>query len=99
MRVRMTFLSVLEIVGFGMALVYYLWRIVAALERIGGEGSSYGSRVRFGVRAIEKETSLLGSSVVQLNERLARLGDQLATINRHLEGTARTLARGREAQP
>ena len=60
-----------------MALIYFLFRIVTTLERIGGKGDSYLAKIRLGVRAIEKETSHLGPEVTRLNEGLGRLAGQL----------------------
>ncbi len=93
--VRLTILTALEVVAFAAALVYYLYRIVTALERIGGSGNSYLAKIRFGVRAIEKETSHIAPEITKLNEGLSTLAGQLGAVDEQLRSTAEALSRGR----
>lgn len=99
MTIRLTLLTILEVATFAVGLIYFLYHIVTGLERIGALGNSFLGKIRFGVRAIEKETSQLGSQVVLLNQGLAGLTEQLGTVDRHLEAVARTLQQRREVQP
>lgn len=96
MTLRLTILSVLQVLAFAGALIAYLQRIVTGLERIGGSPSSYLAKVSFGVRAIEKETSHLAPQVTQLNQGLTTLGARLGVVDDHLRSTTEVLARGRE---
>ena len=95
MTVRLTVLSALQVLAFAGALVAFLRRIVAALERIGGSPSSSLAKVSFGVRAIEKETSHLGPQVTRLNEGLTSLAGKLAVVEGDLGTVAEKLTGGR----
>lgn len=100
---RLTVLTALEIVALGVALVLYLERIVSSLERIGGpadssaSGSSTLAKVRWGVQAIEKESSHLGPQVTQLNGGLLLLAEKLAVVEGQLGRAAAALAGEEEA--
>jgi hypothetical protein len=85
MNVLLTVLTALLILVFAGALIYYLRRIVVALETIGGSSTSYLAKLGFGVRAIEQETSHLGPQVTQLNQGLTALGDGLGAVDGHLK--------------
>ncbi len=94
--VRLILFTALEVAALAVALVFYLYRIVTALERIGGSGNSYLAKIRFGVRAIEKETSYLGPQVTTLNEGLSNLAAQLGAVDDQLRSAADALSRGKE---
>ncbi len=94
MYVRLTVLTALQVLAFVGALVAFLQRIVATLERIGGTPTSYLAKVSFGVRAIEKETSHLGPQVTQLNQGLLALAGKLGIVDGHLDAVATKLAGG-----
>lgn len=96
MTIRLTILSAVEVLIFVGALIVYLQRIVAALERIGGTPTSSLGRVSFGVRAIEKETSHLAPQVTQLNTGLGALAGKLGIVDGHLAAVSGRLA-GEEA--
>ena len=98
MRVRLTILSALEVLAFAGALVYFLGRIVRALESIGGSANSYLARLGYGVRAIEKETSYLAPQVTQLNAGLTTLAGNLGVVDSHLSAVARALEKGKEGE-
>jgi len=98
MRVRLAILSALEVLAFAGVLVYFLQRIVAALESIGGSPNSYLARLGYGIRAIEQETSHLAPQVTQLNAGLTALASNLGAVDGHLEPVARALQQGEEAQ-
>ncbi len=96
MTLRLMVLTVVEVVAFAVALVYYLYRIVTALERIGGSGGSYLAKIRFGVRAIEKETGYLAPQATALNQGLGTLAAQLGAVDDRLRSTAEALSGGKE---
>ncbi len=84
MIIRLTLLSALQVLVFVGALIAFLDRIVDSLEQIGGEPGSSLSKVNFGVRAIEKQTSHLAPQVIQLNEGLTTLAGKLEVVDGHL---------------
>jgi hypothetical protein len=96
MKIRLMLLSAFEVAALAMALIYYLYRIVTSLEQIGGLGNSYLARIRFGVRAIEKETSHLTPEVTRLNGGLSTLAGQLGAVDEQLRATAEALSGGKE---
>ncbi len=96
MIVRLTLLSALEVLAFVGALVAFLSRIVATLERIGGAPGSSLATVSFGVRAIEKETSHLAPQVIQLNEGLTTLAGKLGVVAEDLGSVATALTGDKE---
>ncbi len=94
MIVLLAALSALAVVVLFGALVFYLTRIIKALESIGGETprgyssrASYLSLIAFGVRAIEQQTGHLGPEVTRLNESLAQAAEGLRSIDGHLVRT------------
>ena len=100
MVVLLTILSVVAVLVLFGALVFYLIRIIGALESIGGETprgyssrSSYLSKIAFGVRAIEQQTGHLGPEVTRLNESLAQAAGGLRSIDEHLGRTIEAAGR------
>src|SRR5215210_2521955 len=100
MIVLLTVLSALAVVLLFGALVFYLIRIISALESIGGETprgyssrSSYLSKIAFGVRAIEQQTGHLGPEVTRLNESLEGAAAGLRSIDDHLGRTVEAAGR------
>ena len=100
MVVLLTALSALAVVVLFGALVFYLVQIIWALDNIGGETpkgyssrSSYLSKIAFGVRAIEQQTSHLGPEVTRLNEKLSRAAEGLQSIDGHLLRTIEAVER------
>ena len=100
MAVLLTILSALAVVLLFGALVFYLLRIISALESIGGETprgyssrSSYLSKIAFGVRAIEQQTGHLGPEVTRLNESLEGASGGLRSIDDHLGRTIEAAGR------
>lgn len=99
MTVLLTALSALAVVVLFGALVFYLIQIIQALESIGGSphgyssGSSYLSKIAFGVRAIEQQTGHLGPEVTRLNEGLTQASEGLQSIDGHLERTVEAAGR------
>jgi hypothetical protein len=91
MRELLMILSSLAVLAFVAVVVYYLLRIVRALERIGGDPDSYLAKLGFGVRAIEMETSHLAPQVTQLNQGLTALAGGLGAVERDLGAVAAAL--------
>lgn len=100
MVVLLTILSVLAVLLLFGALVFYLARIIQALESIGGDTprgyssrSSYLSKIAFGVRAIEQQTGHLGPEVTRLNESLEKAAAGLRSIDDRLGRTVEAAGR------
>ena len=99
MAVLLMILSVLAVLILFGALVFYLLRIIKALESIGGEPvgyskrASYLSKIAFGVRAIEQQTGHLGPEVIRLNESLTKAAEGLRSIDGHLVRTIEAVVR------
>ena len=88
-------LMVLSVVGASalfIALALFLDSITTQLEKIGGEEKGYGvrasylSKIRVGVRAIEKETGMIPTQVTKLNGTLTSVRDGLIVVNDNLAG-------------
>ena len=98
--VLLTLLSVLAVAALFAALAVYLMKIINELEAIGGERkaaygapSSYLSKIRLGVRAIETQTGALAPQVTRLNEGLSAVRDGLRAIDRNLAGVIAAVSR------
>lgn len=86
----LTILLVLVLVG---ALVVYLLKIIDALEAIGGDADSLLAKVRWGLRAIERQTDAIGPQVTQLNAGLGAIGDGLTQVESNLSNLGGALER------
>ncbi len=80
-------LTVLLVLLFVGALMYFVIGINHLLVQIGGDGKSFLAKLRLGLRAIETETGHLPVQVTKLNETLTNTGAGLKIVNGHLEGT------------
>ncbi len=80
-------LTVLLVLLFVGALIYFVTLIHGLLVEIGGDGTSFLAKLRVGLRAIETETSHLPTQVIKLNESLSNTGDGLKVVNQNLAGT------------
>ncbi len=80
-------LTVLLVLLFVGALVYFVAAIHRLLVDIGGTGASFLGKLRMGLRAIETETGHLPTQVIKLNEALTNIGAGLKVVNTNLEGT------------
>ena len=80
-------LTVLLVLLFVGALIYFVANIHRLLVNIGGNGNSFLAKLRLGLRAIETETGHLPVQVTKLNEALTNTGAGLKVVNGHLEGT------------
>jgi hypothetical protein len=83
----MTALSALLCLIFLGALALALVRLNPVLGRIGGEPTSLLAKLRFGLRAIERETSHLPGQVTRINRGLDRIAQGLVAVDGHLERT------------
>lgn len=90
-----TTLALLSVVGAAalfIALALFLFAISDELERIGGEEKGYGvkssylSKIRFGVRAIEVQTGMIAPQVTALNATLTKVRDGLVAVDNNLAG-------------
>lgn len=99
MAVLLMVLSILAVLVLFGALVYYLTRIINALESIGGQPAGYGTpgsylgKIAFGVRAIEQQTGHLAPEVIRLNESLTKAAAGLRSIDAHLVRTIEAVVR------
>lgn len=80
-------LTVMLVLLFVGALIYYVAGIHRLLVDIGGSGNSFLAKLRLGLRAIETETGHLPVQVTRLNETLSKTGEGLKVVNANLEGT------------
>ncbi|MFN2433217.1 MAG: hypothetical protein ABR599_10465 [Gemmatimonadota bacterium] len=97
--VLLTLLSVLGAVLLFVALAAFLVLIAGELEWIGGTRAAYGapssylSKIRLGVRAIETQTGGLAPQVTRLNGGLTAVRDGLAGIDANLDGVIAAVSR------
>jgi hypothetical protein len=98
----MTWLALASALGVALLFVVlaaFLAAIGRALEEIGGPATrfvaptNYLSKIRFGVRAIERQTDALVPLVTRLNLGLAAVRDGLRAVAAELDGLAQALAR------
>ncbi len=87
MYILLMILTVLLVLVFVIALIYFVGHIHRLLVNIGGNGNSFLAKLRLGLRAIETETGHLPVQVTKLNETLTNTGAGLKVVNGHLEGT------------
>ncbi len=87
MYILLMVLTVLLVLIFVGALIYFVANIHRLLVNIGGNGNSFLAKLRLGLRAIETETGHLPVQVTKLNETLSNTGAGLKVVNTHLEGT------------
>ena len=88
-------LAILSLVGAAalfVALALFLRAIDRTLEEIGGPATrfvapaNYLSKIRLGVRAIERQTNALAPYVTKLNAGLSAIRDGLKAIDVNLAG-------------
>ena len=94
MIVLLTALSCLAALALLGVVAVYLVRIIRALEGIGGTPTSYLVKIRFGLRAIETETSHLQPQVAALTGGLRKLDAGLRGVERDLGATLANLKGG-----
>jgi hypothetical protein len=88
MTVLLMILSALALLALFGALIYFLKKIIAVLDSIGGRPDSYLAKLRMGLRAIEVETGHLPTQVTQLNESLQAIAGGLDAVDQRLVATA-----------
>jgi hypothetical protein len=84
-------LTIVEIALVLVVLVYYLLRIAASLRRT----SVLLGKVAFGVRAIETQCSVIGPSVLTVNDQLAGVRGALADLTELADAAAGPASRPR----
>ncbi len=83
----LTLLSVLLVLVFLGVLAYAVAKIALVLDSIGGDPTSYLAKLRFGLRAIAKETGHLPPQVGKVNAGLTEVAGGLTAIDGHLVKT------------
>lgn len=97
--VLLTLISVVGAAALFVALAVYLFLIIRELEAIGGERPVYGtpssflSKIRMGVRAIEVETGGLVPQVTRLNAGLSQIRGGLKAIDANVAGVIAAVTR------
>lgn len=91
--ILLTVLTILLILALVAVLVGFLVAIIDELEAIGGHPDSLLARVRWGVRAIERQTDALEPQVTKLNGALEALDDGLGDVAGHVSGLLEALER------
>ena len=92
-------LSVFGAAALFVALALFLRAIVGELEVIGGPATrfvapvNYLSKIRLGVRAIERQTDALAPQVTRLNGGLGAIRDGLKAIDANLEALIAAISR------
>lgn len=96
-------ISLLLFLVFAVALVYFLIAIARTLAAIGASepstsgrrsaAPSYLARIAFGVSAIEKEVSALGTQAPRLNDNLGKLAAGLEALKASVGGTINSVER------
>jgi hypothetical protein len=94
MILLLTALSCLAALALLLAVAVGLVRIARALEGIGGTPTSFLAKIRFGLRAIEVETSQLRPQAEALAGGLRGLEEALRGVERDLAGTLESLKGG-----
>ena len=98
----MVWLALISVVGAAalfVALALFLRAIDSELEAIGGPATrfvapiNYLSKIRVGVRAIERQTDDLAPQVTRLNERLGAIRDGLRAIDGNLAALIAAVSR------
>jgi hypothetical protein len=97
--VVLTLVSVLGVAALFLALAFFLRVIARTLEDIGGPATrfatpvNYLSKIRFGVRAIERQTDALAPYVTRLNAGLGAIRDGLKAVDANLAGLIAAVSR------
>ena len=92
-------ISAVGVAALFVALALFLNTIARTLEDIGGPATrfvapiNYLSKIRLGVRAIERETDMLVPQVTKLNAGLAAIRDGLRAIDTNLAGLIESVSR------
>jgi hypothetical protein len=84
-------ISALLVLLFFAVIALALLKIVPLLEVIGGRGDSYLAKLRFGLRAIEVETSHLPAVAPGINDGLGKIAQGLMAVDDTLGGLHKAL--------
>ncbi len=85
------FATGVAVLVFFLVVATALMRIDPLLESIGAEGNSLLAKLRFGLRAIEQETSHLPAAVPRINAGLGAIATGLTGVGVSLGGLAAAL--------
>jgi hypothetical protein len=88
----LTLLTAAAALVFLGVLAWGLVRICALLDSIGGTPTSYLAKLRFGLRAIDKECSHLAPQVTRINAGLGAVSAGLGAVHGELAAVAEKLA-------
>jgi hypothetical protein len=97
--VWLAILSVVGVAALFVALALFLNAICRELETIGGPATrffapvNYLSKIRLGVRAIERQTDAIVPQVTRLNAGLTAIRDGLVVADGHLASTIAAVSR------
>ncbi len=97
--VLLTLITVAGVAALFIALALYLRAIMRELEEIGGPATrfraptNYLSKIRLGVRAIERQTDGLVPQVTRLNGGLGAVRDGMLQIDRNLAALIEAVSR------
>jgi hypothetical protein len=92
-------LSALGVAALFVALAAFLVAISRELEAIGGPATrfvapvNYLSKIRMGLRAIERQTDAIAPQVTRLNAGLAGIRDGLRAVDANLAGLIGAVSR------
>jgi hypothetical protein len=92
-------ISAVGVAALFIALVLFLKAICLTLEDIGGPATrfvapvNYLSKIRLGVRAIEKETEMIVPQVTKLNSALVEIRDGLRAMDGNLAELIQSVSR------
>lgn len=78
---------------FLVALLAFVVRITTLVNAIGGRPTSFLSKLRVGLRAIESETGHLPALVAAANQELSTTAGGLQMVENHLKSTLEAAAR------
>jgi hypothetical protein len=90
--VALTVISLVGVAALFAALALFLRAIALTLEAIGGPATrfaspvNYLSKIRFGLRAIERQTDALVPYATTLNRGLGAIRDDVRTVDANLGG-------------
>lgn len=90
--IALTLWSAAAALVFLAVLAWGLVRICALLDAIGGTPTSYLAKLRFGLRAIDKECSHLAPQVTRINAGLQGIAGGLGAVQAELGAVADKLA-------
>jgi hypothetical protein len=97
--VALAVISVVGVAALFVALALFLRAIDRTLEEIGGPAArfaapvNYLSKIRLGVRAIERQTEALAPHVTKVNSGLGAIRDGLKVIDANLAGLIAAVSR------